>query len=71
MFKGLRYSFLLPLIFAAGLTHAQLGGQSGGLNKMMQQSQGASEVNKPKEYELAGITVSGAKYLDQIGRAHV
>ncbi len=65
MFKGLRYSFLLPLIFAAGLTHAQLGGQSGGLNKMMQQSQGASEVNKPKEYELAGITVSGAKYLDQ------
>lgn len=66
MYRGLRYSFLLPLIFVAGLADAQLGGQSGGLNKMMQQTQGgAAEVTKPREYELAGITVSGAKYLDQ------
>jgi len=33
---------------------------------MMQQSQpGAAENGKPKEYELAGLTVTGEKYLDQ------
>ena len=32
----------------------------------MQQSQpGAAENGKPKEYELAGLTVTGEKYLDQ------
>jgi outer membrane protein assembly factor BamA len=39
----------------------QIGGGSGGGLK----SQTAPDVNRPKEYELAGITTTGAKYLDQ------
>lgn len=42
-------------------SYAQLGGSGSGI-KMMQQGQ---EISRPREYELAGITVSGAKYLDQ------
>jgi outer membrane protein insertion porin family len=47
------------------LSYGQLGGGKQGLNKMMQQTQTPAENTKPKEYELAGITVTGAKYLDQ------
>lgn len=57
-----RYGLLfICLLFGAG-AYAQLGGNSGGL-KIGQQTQ--QDQNKPKEYELGGITVSGAKYLDQ------
>lgn len=41
---------------------AQLGGSgSGGFSSYRQ----GTDLGKPKEYELAGVTVSGAKYLDQ------
>jgi len=64
MHKGaFRYSLLIFCISCLNVSYAQLGGSRQGLNKMMQQSPAAD--NKPKEFELAGITVSGAKYLDQ------
>lgn len=49
-------------VFDASNASAQLGGQTGGLGKIMQQT--GQDVNKPQEYELGGITVSGTKYLD-------
>lgn len=65
MYKGvLRYSLLLFSVFCYTLTSAQIGGQNAGLNKMMQQSQPTDNA-RPREYELGGITVTGAKYLDQ------
>src|SRR5271156_6776959 len=65
MYKGsLRYCLLLVCVCCITHVSAQIGGSNTGLNKMMQQTQGANEPGKPKEYELAGITVSGAKYLD-------
>ena len=60
----LKFTFSILLAFTVGLAYGQIGGSQQGLGKMMQQSQGA-EALKPHEYELAGITVSGAKYLDQ------
>ncbi len=67
MYKGItRYCLLLICVFCFAHSFAQIGGSGSGLSKMMQQTQtGASDNGKPKEYELAGITVSGAKYLDQ------
>ena len=66
MYKGLtRYIFLVFCMFSITCVHAQIGGSNNGLNKMMQSTGGGIDLNKPKEYELAGITVSGAKYLDQ------
>lgn len=65
MHKGVfRYSLLIFCVFCYTLTSAQLGGQNTGLGKMMQQSQ-PTDNSKPKEYEIGGITTSGAKYLDQ------
>ena len=65
MYKNaFRYTLLLFCILGITQSWAQLGGGSGsGLSKLSQ-SQGANEP-KVKEYELAGITVTGAKYLDQ------
>ena len=61
-----RYCFFLFCVFCVTRSVAQIGGSKPGLNKMLQQTQTVGNDNgKPKEYELAGITVSGAKYLDQ------
>ena len=71
MYKSaLRYSFFLFCIVGFVRSSAQIGGRSGtGLGSMKQQAGSAAtpaaDVNAPKEYELAGITVTGAKYLDQ------
>ncbi len=66
MYKGvIQYCFLIFCIVSFTRAGAQMGSSNSGLNKMMQQTQGGNENGKPKEYELAGITVSGAKYLDQ------
>ncbi len=66
MYNGvIRISLLILCVLFQHISYAQLGGGRQGLNKMMQQSQPGSEMAKPKEYELAGITVTGAKYLDQ------
>jgi len=51
----------LPVIFAFCALNATA--QDGSLSKMLQQSSQADD-NKPKEYELGGVTISGAKYLD-------
>jgi len=66
MHKGvIQHSLLFLCIFCTTLTGiAQIGGQNQGLNKIMQQTQSVNDVTKPREYELAGITTSGAKYLD-------
>lgn len=46
--------------------YAQLGGSGNtGTNLSSYRQQQGADPNKPKEYELAGITVSGAQYLDQ------
>ncbi len=57
---ALKFGLLLLCVFCFTKSEAQLGG----LNSLKGQT-GTAEINKPKEYELAGITVSGAKYLDQ------
>ncbi len=62
MHKGLRYSLLVSFIFSFGIAGAQIGGQGGGISKMMQQTGG--EATRPVEYEIGGITVSGAKFTD-------
>jgi len=66
MYKStLKYSLLFFVLLSTFQLRAQMGGgQGGGLNQLKQQS-GAGDVAKPKTYELGGITVSGAKYLDQ------
>jgi len=65
MYKGsLRYCLLLVCVCCVTHLSAQIGGSNTGLNKMKQQTLGGNEPGKPKEYELAGITVTGAKYLD-------
>jgi len=65
MYKiAFRYSFLVFCILCVtSSSWAQLGGSGGGLSKLGQSQ--AAEQPRVKEYELAGITVSGAKYLDQ------
>ena len=64
--KFLRTGLLMLGIMCMNEAHAQLGGQGGGLKKLMQaQSQPTEgEKTKQKEYELGGVTVSGSKYLD-------
>ncbi len=63
MFIGLRRSIFLTLfLFSCFTVSAQIGKTGGGLTRLGQP--GVDESDKPKEYELAGITVSGAKYLD-------
>ena len=59
-----KYCFLLFCLFSAARSSAQLGGGAGGI-KLQQTQPAADNLPKVKEYELAGITVSGAKYLDQ------
>lgn len=58
----IRFVCLFICVLGAVHTHAQLGGSNtGGLSSLRQ---GMSDPAKPKEYELAGITVTGAQYLD-------
>ena len=67
MYKGfqkINYLVLFILCLSSSL-HAQIKNTGNtGIHKMLQQSQDGAEVNKQAEYELAGITVSGTKYLD-------
>jgi outer membrane protein insertion porin family len=65
MYKGLRSILLLICLLTTTFSYAQIGGQNGGLNKMMQQTQAPVDNNRPREYELAGIDAKGAKYLDK------
>jgi len=58
---SIRVCSLLLCISVTLPAQAQTGGS--GLSSYMQQQ--ANDPSKPKEYELAGITVSGAQYLDQ------
>jgi outer membrane protein insertion porin family len=54
--------FLASIFFSAGVS-GQIGGaaKGGGLSSYRQQG---ADFSKPKEYDLAGVTVSGAQYLD-------
>lgn len=63
MYKGaIKFSVLLFCLFCFIHAGAQIGRGSGsGVSKL---GQGSTDNTRPKEYELAGITVSGAKYLD-------
>ena len=64
MYKStLRYCLLLICVCCISRLDAQIGGSGGGLNKMMHQ-QGTPDPTRPKEYELGGVTTTGAKYLD-------
>ncbi len=63
--QGNLIAMIFALIFAGGLDAvAQIGGadKGGGLSAY---KQATASVNRPKEYSLAGITVTGAEYLDQ------
>ena len=53
---------MLFVTFSSSSISAQIHAP-GGMSSLKQQP--ANEPPKPKEFELAGITVSGAKYLDQ------
>lgn len=56
-------AFVMLSFFTPSSLYAQLGGSGvGGFSSF---KQGAADPNKPKEYELAGITVTGTQYLDQ------
>ena len=60
--SGMKYTLLLAFLACTNSATAQLGGGAKtGLNSYRQ----GTDYNKPREYELAGITVSGAQYLDQ------
>ncbi len=65
----LRTSFiLLTILLATAAVKAQIGSQQQGIGKMLQSSgqrSAAPEPAKPKEYEIGGITVSGAHFLDE------
>ncbi len=64
MYKGVfKYCVLLFGILCFTSGHAQIG-RTGGGGLQFGQTQGTNDIEKPREYELAGITVSGAKYLD-------
>jgi len=61
---GRKFQLLFFVSFSLFICHpflsqAQLGGSTAGGLKSS-----SGDISKPKEYELAGITTSGAKYLD-------
>lgn len=64
-----RYSLLcLSILYASG-AHAQIalpgGNTNQGLSGMQQSSSANEDPMQQKEYEIGGITVSGAQYLDE------
>ncbi|GAA4468827.1 outer membrane protein assembly factor BamA [Nemorincola caseinilytica] len=60
------YILLVSLCMTGVLNaQAQLGGSGSGSGLGSYRQQQSADPNRPKEYELAGITVSGAQYLDQ------
>ncbi len=66
MYKGvIRYCVLLFCFCCAFRSSAQLGNGTGSGLKLQQNQAVPDNMPRIKEYELAGITVSGAKYLDQ------
>ena len=65
MLKVFKYVLLSFGLLFAVLSMAQEGSSVGTLSKIINRQQTAPEQDKGKEYELAGITVSGSKYLDQ------
>ena len=54
------FVFFFICICSNNRAMGQIGGKGGGLK-----SQSGADIGRPKEYELAGITTTGAKYLDQ------
>jgi outer membrane protein insertion porin family len=57
-----KFTCLIAFTFITMGAEAQIGGSNKtGLGSFRQ----GSDPNKPKDYELAGITTSGAQYLDQ------
>jgi len=62
--SAMRFTLFVILLACSFSSYAQLGGASkmgaGGLSSFK-----GADYTRPKEYELAGITVSGAQYLDQ------
>lgn len=64
LFHYITVACMGALVMMLAPTHARAqlggGGRSGGLA-----SYRSSEYGRPREYELAGITVTGAQYLDQ------
>jgi outer membrane protein insertion porin family len=66
MHSRVRYIIFFILCFVGSAGFAQQSGSVGGLSKMInRQPQNGPDPDKSKEYELAGITVSGSKFLDQ------
>ena len=66
MYKSvIRYCVLLFCFFCAFRSSAQIGNGTGSGLKLQQNQAVPDNLPRMKEYELAGLTVSGAKYLDQ------
>jgi outer membrane protein insertion porin family len=66
MYKSvIGYCVLLFCFFCTSRLSAQIGNNTGSGLKLQQNQAVPDNLPKIKEYELAGITVSGAKYLDQ------
>ncbi len=65
MYKSiLRICLLCVFVVCTAVSYGQIGRSGGGGLQKYQGAQGA-DPEKPKEYELGGLTVSGTKYLDQ------
>ncbi len=65
--KTLHFCLLFIAILSAVRTTAQIGmpGANKGSRSPLSQVSATAEADKPKEFEIGGITVSGAKYLDE------
>lgn len=63
----LRYLFIICAISMAQTLHAQIsaGDSTGRTGIGMQQNKPLIDAERPKEYEIGGITVSGSQYLDE------
>lgn len=61
-----QFLFITYILFATTAVYAQISGSGGGLGSMLQKSKStAFEADRPVEYEIGGITVSGIRYLDE------
>ncbi len=62
--KTLHFCLLVLAVLATLHLHAQIGMQGGkGMHSAL--APATAEADRPKEYEIGGITVTGAKYLDE------
>ncbi len=66
MYKSILRFCLLSIFSVCTLaSYGQIGGRTGGGGLQQYQGPQNTDQDKPKEFEIGGVTVSGTKYLDQ------